>query len=106
MGLWSRSVQIVALGSAHKCRQMKSDRGCGAQLVLLLALQRASEQRRHKVSYHLQRTNPEHDANVLNTLRDRLAEAGLKAKVGRPVRNISMHFMMGSDCTSRICTVG
>ena len=41
----------------------------------------ASEQRRHKLSYHLQRSTPEADEAVLQGLRDSLAAAGLAAKV-------------------------
>ena len=41
----------------------------------------ASEQRRHKLSYHLQRSTPEADEAVLLGLRDSLAAAGLAAKV-------------------------
>lgn len=46
-----------------------------------VCLQVASEQRRHKISYHLQRSTPEADAAVLRKLRDSFAEAGLAAKV-------------------------
>jgi hypothetical protein len=41
----------------------------------------ASEQRRHKLSYHLQRSTPEADEAVLQGLRESLAAAGLAAKV-------------------------
>jgi hypothetical protein len=41
----------------------------------------ASEQRRHKLSYHLQRSTPEADEALLQGLRDSLAAAGLAAKV-------------------------
>lgn len=46
-----------------------------------VSAQVASEQRRHKISYHLQRSSPEADAAVLQQLRDSLAAAGLAAKV-------------------------
>uniref|UniRef100_A0A383VZ45 Sucrose-phosphatase n=1 Tax=Tetradesmus obliquus TaxID=3088 RepID=A0A383VZ45_TETOB len=46
-----------------------------------LAPQVASEQRRHKLSFHLQRSTPEADEAVLQGLREGLAAAGLAAKV-------------------------
>lgn len=47
----------------------------------MLYIQVASENRRHKISYHLQRSTPEADEAVLQQLRDSLAAAGLAAKV-------------------------
>lgn len=41
----------------------------------------ASEQRRHKLSFHLQRSTAEADEAVLQGLREALAAAGLAAKV-------------------------
>eukprot|EP00775_Hariotina_reticulata_P009955 gene9955-10110_t len=46
-----------------------------------LTPQVASEQRRHKLSFHLQRSTPEEDAAVLAGLRDALKGVGLAAKV-------------------------
>jgi hypothetical protein len=53
-------------------------------VLLLLALfsQTATEQRRHKLSYHLTRgPTPSEDEAVIQGLRDALAAAGLAAKV-------------------------
>lgn len=47
----------------------------------LFCIQAATEQRRHKLSYHLQQTSPEADQAVLQHLRESLAAAGLAAKV-------------------------
>lgn len=47
----------------------------------LLRCQVASEQRRHKLSFHLQRSTAEADEAVLQGLREALAAAGLAAKV-------------------------
>eukprot|EP00878_Enallax_costatus_P000447 GHUV01000538.1.p1 GENE.GHUV01000538.1~~GHUV01000538.1.p1 ORF type:complete len:517 (+),score=116.35 GHUV01000538.1:170-1552(+) len=52
-----------------------------AAQIPALKPQVASEQRRHKISYHLQRSTPEADQAVLQQLRDSLAAAGLAAKV-------------------------
>ncbi|KAF8068240.1 SPP1 [Scenedesmus sp. PABB004] len=52
-----------------------------AGAVPQLTPQVASEQRRHKLSFHLQRSTPEADAAVLDGLRAALAAAGQAAKV-------------------------